>query len=58
MKNNGNGAYYFIRQGIFALLGLAVMFALSKLNYQRLRGVGRLLLWALHGAAGAGHHSP
>lgn len=32
--------------GIFALLGLAVMFALSKLNYQRLRGVGRLLLWA------------
>ena len=38
--------YYFIRQGIFALLGLAVMFALSKLNYQRLRGVGRLLLWA------------
>ena len=44
-ENNGNGAYYFIRQGIFALLGLAVMFALSKLNYQRLRGVGRLLLW-------------
>ena len=23
-ENNGNGAYYFIRQGIFALLGLAV----------------------------------
>lgn len=45
-ENGGNGAYYFIRQGIFALLGLAVMFALSKLNYQRLRGVGRLLLWA------------
>ena len=41
-ENGGNGAYYFIRQGIFALLGLAVMFALSKLNYQRLRGVGRL----------------
>lgn len=45
-ENGGNGAYYFIRQGIFALLGLAVMFGLSKLNYQRLRGVGRLLLWA------------
>ena len=28
-ENGGNGAYYFIRQGIFALLGLAVMFALS-----------------------------
>ena len=44
-ENNGNGAYYFVRQGIFAVLGLAAMFGLSKMNYQRLRGVGRLLLW-------------
>ena len=44
-ENNGNGAYYFVRQGIFAVLGLAAMFGLSKMNYQRLRGAGKILLY-------------
>ena len=37
--------YYFERQAIFAVLGTAVMFLISKFNYQRLRGVGKMLLY-------------
>lgn len=37
--------YYFERQAIFAVLGTAVMFLVSKFNYQRLRGVGKMLLY-------------
>ena len=37
--------YYFERQAIFAVLGIAVMFLVSKFNYQRLRGVGKMLLY-------------
>lgn len=37
--------YYFERQAIFAVLGTAVMFLVSKFNYQRLRGVGKILLY-------------
>ena len=33
--------YYFERQAVFAVLGTAVMFLVSKFNYQRLRGVGK-----------------
>lgn len=44
-ENNGNGTYYFTRQAIFAAVGLVAMLALSRMNYQRLRGVGRPLLW-------------
>ena len=40
-----NPLYYFERQAIFAVLGIAVMFLVSKFNYQRLRGVGKILLY-------------
>lgn len=34
----GDGAYYFKRQLIFAVLGLFAMVVMSRINYQRLRG--------------------
>ena len=37
--------YYFERQAIFAVLGTAVMFLVSKFNYQRLRGAGKALIY-------------
>lgn len=40
----GDAAYYFKRQLIFALLGLAAMFVISHVNYQRWRGMAKLLL--------------
>ncbi|MDO4810942.1 MAG: putative lipid II flippase FtsW [Eubacteriales bacterium] len=40
----GDAAYYFKRQLIFALLGLAAMFVISRVNYQRWRGMAKLLL--------------
>ena len=40
-----NPLFYFERQAIFAVLGIAVMFLVSKFNYQRLRGVGKILLY-------------
>ena len=40
-----NDAYYIIkRQAFFALLGLVAMFVTARFNYQRLRGVAKLLL--------------
>ena len=41
-----NPMYYFVRQGIFAVMGIAAMLFISKINYQRVRGVARLLLFA------------
>ena len=41
-----NPMYYFVRQGIFAVMGIAAMLFISKINYQRFRGVARLLLFA------------
>ncbi len=41
----GNPAYYFIRQGIFAVLGVAAMFIIGRINYERFRGVARLMLF-------------
>ncbi len=41
---SGDPAYYFKRQAIFAVLGIIAMFVVSKINYQRWRGVSRLLL--------------
>lgn len=41
-----NPAAYFIRQAIFAALGLAVMYLVSKINYQTLRWVGVFVLLA------------
>jgi cell division protein FtsW len=42
---NNNPLYYFIRQGVFAVAGIAAMFVISKINYQRFRGIARLLLY-------------
>ncbi|MBR4869207.1 MAG: putative lipid II flippase FtsW [Oscillospiraceae bacterium] len=39
---NGNPAHYFIRQGIFAIMGLAAMVVVSRINYQRFRGLAKL----------------
>ena len=40
-----NDAYYIIkRQALFAALGLFAMFVIARFNYQRLRGVAKLLL--------------
>ena len=37
--------FYFTRQGAFAVLGVAVMFLVGRINYERFRGVARLLLY-------------
>lgn len=42
---DGNPTYYFFRQGIFAAAGLAAMFVIGKINYQRFRGVSKLALF-------------
>ncbi len=40
----GNPAYYLIRQGVFAVIGLAAMFVIGKINYERYRAVAKLAL--------------
>lgn len=40
----GNSYYYLIRQGIFALIGVAVMFAMSYLNYEYLKKLSLIIL--------------
>ena len=37
-------AYYLIRQGIFAALGIAAMLAIGRINYERYRVVGKYVL--------------
>lgn len=37
-------AYYFKRQAIFAVLGIIVMYVVSKINYQQLRWLGAIAL--------------
>ena len=36
---------YFVRQGIFAVMGVASMLFIGKINYQRFRGVAKPLLY-------------
>ena len=43
-KNN-DPMYYFTRQGVFAIMGVAVMFFISKINYQRFRAFAKPLLY-------------
>ena len=43
-KNN-DPMYYFTRQGIFAIMGVAAMFLISKINYQRFRAFAKPLLF-------------
>ena len=38
--------YYFVRQGIFAVMGVAAMLFIGKINYQRFRGAAKALLYA------------
>ena len=40
-----NPMFYFVRQGIFAIMGIAAMFLIGKINYQRFRGVAKLMLY-------------
>lgn len=40
-----NPAYYFIRQGVFAVMGVAAMLFIGKINYRRFRGVAKTLLY-------------
>jgi len=44
-STNNNPAYYFVRQGVFAIMGVAAMFFIGKINYQRFRGVAKMLLF-------------
>lgn len=37
-------AYYLIRQGVFAALGIAAMLAIGRINYERYRVVGKYVL--------------
>ena len=43
-KNN-DPMHYFTRQGIFAIMGVAAMFFISKINYQRFRAFAKPLLY-------------
>lgn len=46
VDTDGNPYYYFIRQAIFAVMGLAAMFVISKIDYQRYRWMSVLVLVA------------
>jgi cell division protein FtsW len=41
---SGNPTSYFIRQGVFAVMGIAAMLFIGKINYQRFRGLAKPLL--------------
>ena len=40
-----NPMSYFVRQGVFAIMGVAAMLFISKINYQRFRAVAKPLLY-------------
>ena len=42
--DTGEGTYYFKRQALFAAVGMAAMFVIAKINYQRWRGASRMLV--------------
>ena len=44
VNTHGNPYYYFRRQAIFAVLGLGVMFVISKIDYQRFRWMSVFVL--------------
>lgn len=43
---DNNPTAYFVRQGVFAIMGVAAMFFIGKINYQRFRGLAKPLLYA------------
>ena len=51
-KNN-DPMHYFTRQGIFAIMGVAAMFLISKINYQRFRAFAKPLLLGYTGLSDA-----
>ncbi len=40
-----NPLFYFTRQGIFDIMGIAAMLFIGKINYQRFRGAAKILLY-------------
>lgn len=40
-----NPMFYFIRQGVFAIMGVAAMLFIGKINYQRFRGLAKPLMY-------------
>ena len=42
---SGDPAYYLKRQGLFALLGLAAMLAMARIDHHRLRGMTKILMY-------------
>lgn len=42
---SGDPAYYLKRQGLFTLLGLAAMLAMARMDYHRLRGMAKILMY-------------
>lgn len=43
-KNN-DPTYWFVRQGVFAVMGVAAMLFIGKINYRRFRGLAKSLLY-------------
>lgn len=43
--DDNNPIYFFSRQAVFAVMGVAAMFFIGKINYQRFRGVAKFLLY-------------
>ncbi len=43
--SNHDPTHYFTRQAVFAVMGIAAMLLLSKINYQRFRGMAKPLLY-------------
>ena len=42
---SGNPTAYFVRQGVFAIMGVAAMLLIGKINYQRFRALAKPLLF-------------
>ena len=43
--DGANPMNYFIKQGLFAIIGVAAMFIIGRINYQRFRGAAKILLY-------------
>lgn len=43
--DGANPMNYFIKQGVFAIMGIAAMLFIGKINYQRFRGAAKILLY-------------
>ena len=43
--DNNDPTYYFVRQGLFAVMGVCAMFLVGKINYQRFRALAKPALY-------------